>query len=251
MTIAIVTGATSGLGRAFLQVWQEACAPFDEVWLVARHRAALEETARHLPWPSRLFALDLSREEARASLFAALAETQLRVSALVNSAGYGKVGPVVTAAPDDQTGMVALNCTALVDITQRVLPHMAPGGVIYEIASVAAFLPQPNFAVYAATKAFVLSYARALNAELHDRGVRVIAVCPNPMDTGFFDRAGTRPSLIKRLGFEAPHAVAKSAMRDAARGRDVSINSPLAAAIRCVAKVLPHRWMLWFERHVL
>lgn len=251
MKIAIVTGATSGLGRAFLEAWQREGCWFDEVWLVARHQEALARTANAVPWPCRQFAIDLAQAQERKRLFEALAEQRPQIQAVVNSAGYGKTGPVDSIAPQEQTGMIDLNCSALVAVTQQVLPYMMRGGVIYEIASVAAFLPQPGFAVYAATKAFVLSFARALNAEQKKRGVHVIAVCPNPMDTGFFDRAGVAPTLIKRLGFEEPEAVARSAMRDAARGRDVSTNSRLAGAIRICAKCLPHRWIVEIERWLL
>lgn len=165
MNIAIVTGATSGLGRAFLEEWVAQGAHFDEVWLVSRHADALERVAAALPWQARCFAIDLSAADERAQLFAALERERPQVQALVNAAGYGKIGQVAQIAPDEQSGMVDLNCTALVDLTQRALPFMAAGSVIYEIASVAAFLPQPGFAVYAATKAFVLSFSRALAAE--------------------------------------------------------------------------------------
>ena len=248
MIIALVTGATSGLGRAFLEEWAARGTHFDEVWLVARHADALAQTAAMLPWPARTFAIDLSRAEERAQLFAALTNVQPQVQAVVNAAGYGKIGPVSAIDAGEQTGMVELNCAALVDVTQRVLPYMARGGVIFEIASVAAFLPQPGFAVYAATKAFVLSFSRALNAEEKRRGVRVVAVCPNPMHTAFFARAGEKPSLFKLLFFEEPRDVARAAMRDVVRGRDVSTNCRMASMIRLSAKLLPHRVIIRLER---
>lgn len=247
MSIAIVTGATSGLGRAFLEEWAAQGADFDAVWLVARHGEALARTAQALPWPVRCFAIDLSVPSAREPLFAALAAERPQVEALVNAAGYGKIGPVAAIDTAEQAGMVDLNCTALVDVTQHVLPCMTRGGVIYEVASVAAFLPQPGFAVYAATKAFVLSFARALAAEQRKRGVRVIAVCPNPMHTAFFERAGEKPNLFKLLFFEKPGDVARAAIRDAARGRDVSTNCRMAGFIRIVAKILPQRLIIRLE----
>ena len=225
MNIAIVTGATSGLGRAFLEEWAAQGARFDEVWLVSRHADALERVAAALPWQARCFAIDLSAADERAQLFAALRAERPQVQALVNAAGYGKIGQVAQIAPDEQSGMVDLNCTALVDLTQRALPFMA-----------AAFLPQPGFAVYAATKAFVLSFSRALAAEQKSRGVRVVAVCPNPMHTAFFERAGEKPNLFKLLFFEKPRNVARAAMRDAAKGRDVSTNcrmAPSSASSAC------------------
>ena len=94
MIIALVTGATSGLGRAFLEEWAARGTHFDEVWLVARHADALAQTAAMLPWPARTFAIDLSRAEERAQLFAALTNVQPQVQAVVNAAGYGKIGPV-------------------------------------------------------------------------------------------------------------------------------------------------------------
>lgn len=248
MNIAIVTGATSGLGRAFLEEWAAQGARFDEVWLVSRHAEALERVAAALPWQARCFAIDLSAADERAQLFAALRAERPQVQALVNAAGYGKIGQVAQIAPDEQSGMVDLNCTALVDLTQRALPFMAAGSVIYEIASVAAFLPQPGFAVYAATKTFVLSFSRALAAEQKRRGVRVVAVCPNPMHTAFFERAGEKPNLFKLLFFEKPRDVARAAMRDAAKGRDVSTNCRTAGIIRIAAKMLPHRAIIRIER---
>ena len=157
MKIAIVTGATSGLGRAFLDEWQARDYYFDEVWLVARHQERLEEVGLNLPWDARLFALDLSVESDRAMLARTLKEEAPRVQYVVNAAGYGKIGSVEAIDATEQVGMVELNCAALVDVTQLVLPYLTLGSVIFEIASVAAFLPQPNFAVYAASKSFVHS----------------------------------------------------------------------------------------------
>ena len=248
MMIAIVTGASSGLGRAFLEEWQKSGEHFDEVWLVARHESALELLTMHLPWRTRILATDLSTQEGRAVLFQALEEAQPKVKYLVNAAGYGKIGPVETIAPSEQIGMIDLNCTALVDVTQRVLPHMFRGSAIFEIASVAAFVPQPAFAVYAATKAFVLSFARALDVEEVRRGVRVVAVCPNPMATSFFDRAGTTPSLFKRPFFEAPEDVAHAAMRALGCGRTVVTNCRMATFIRLATKFLPHRLILGVQK---
>lgn len=251
MKIAIVTGATSGLGRAFLEEWTRQETPFDEVWLFARHADSLEKVAATLPCKTRIFALDLSQTTARQQLAQALSHTQPQVQALVNAAGYGKIGTVRAIDDDEQLGMIALNCTALVDITQRVLPYMARGGVIYEIASVAAFLPQPNFAVYAATKSFVLSFSRALCAEEWHRGVHVIAVCPNPMHTAFFERAGEKPSFFKLLFFEKPEDVVRTALRDAAKKRDVSTNCRMAGCIRLAAKIVPQRWIIRAERLII
>lgn len=244
MSIAIVTGASSGLGRAFLDEWKASGEHFDEVWLIARSEDRLKLVAMTLPWQVRTMALDLATDEGRAAFAQALETARPRVKYLVCSAGYGKIGSVRAIEAHEQTGMVDLNCTALVDVTQRVLPFVERGGAIFEVASVAAFVPQPAFAVYAATKAFVLSFARALNVEEKARGIRVVAVCPNPMATSFFDRAGTTPSLFKRPFFEAPEDVAHASMRALEKGRDVATNSSMARFIRLATKILPHRLIL-------
>ncbi|MDO4281260.1 MAG: SDR family NAD(P)-dependent oxidoreductase [Peptococcaceae bacterium] len=251
MRIAIVTGATSGLGRAFLDEWQRRGVKLDEVWLVARHAEDLARTAADLPWQTRCFAIDLADKAARAELFAALEKACPRVRYVVNSAGYGKLGDVADIDADAQLGMVELNCEALVDISQRVLPYMSRGSVMFEIASVAAFAPQPGFAVYAATKGFVQYFARALNVELKDRGIEVISVCPNPMDTGFFKRAGGTPSGLKQYFFESTEGVVRAAMDAVGTRRDVVTNCAVAGALRVALKIVPHRFVFGIERTLL
>lgn len=248
MKIAIVTGATSGLGRAFLDEWQARDYYFDEVWLVARHQDRLEEVGLNLPWDARLFALDLSVESDRAMLARTLKEEAPRVQYVVNAAGYGKIGSVEAIDATEQVGMVELNCAALVDVTQLVLPYLTLGSVIFEIASVAAFLPQPNFAVYAASKSFVHSFSRALNAELKHKGARVVSVCPNPMATAFFERAGGTPTFFKQFFFEKPEKVAHAAVEAALQGRDVSISCKTGQVLHTIGKCMPHRSVLAIEQ---
>lgn len=251
MNIAIVTGATSGLGRAFLDEWRKARMYFDEVWLVARSEKDLNDLAKILPWSCRVFALDLSQKAARDELALALKEEKPIIRYMVNSAGYGKIGQFVSGQRDEQVGMVELNCAALVDLTYLTLPFMQRNSVLFEIASVAAFAPQPGFAVYAATKAFVLSFSRSLNSEMRTKGIKVVAVCPNPMATKFFDRAGASPSSFKMLGFENPDAVARTAMKRASQGRDVSVHSPVAKAIRLFAKAVPYQAFEGVQRYFM
>lgn len=241
MKIAIVTGATSGVGLSFLKAWQEKNEHFDEVWLVARHEAALQALANKLPWRSRCFPIDLSDAQQRTMLFQALHEARPQVRYLVNAAGYGKFGRVEEIASVEQLGMVHLNCTALLDLCHRTLPFLARGSVVYNIASVAAFMPQPNFAVYAASKSFVLSFSRAFHTENKKRGIRVIAVCPNPMATQFFERAGCVPKGFKRLGFEKVEDVVAKAIENAEKGKDISINCWSAKALYVASKIVPQR----------
>lgn len=248
MRIAIVTGATSGVGYTFLKFWQEKQELLDEVWLIARHDERLIEVAAQLPWKCRLFAIDLSIDKERRQLLEALHTIRPQVKYVVNSAGYGKIGRVGEISQVEQLGMVTLNCTALLDICQNVLPFLQRGSVVYNIASVAAFMPQPSFAVYAATKSFVLSFSRAFAVENKKKGIRVIAVCPNPMATQFFERAGYVPKSFKQLGFEKVEAVVAKAIENAEKGKDISINCWSAKGLYALSKLVPQRVLMGVQQ---
>lgn len=246
--LAIVTGASSGLGQELARLLA-AEKKADEIWLIARREDRLQALAAELPVPCRVLAGDLCEPAFQDRLRLALAERGALVQTLVNSAGFGKMGSAESIGEAASAGMVELNCTALTRLCSMCLPHMKEGGRIINIASVAAFLPQPNFAVYAATKAYVLSYSRALARELKKRGITVTAVCPNPMETEFFDRAGGKKqvSAIKKIGVEPVEKVAELALRRASRGKDLSLYCFPAKLIHVVSRILPHRFILWAE----
>ncbi len=189
MRIAIVTGASSGLGAEYVRrIDKKGYA--DEIWAIARREQRLQELAGACKTPVRCIPADLaaraSIDEVRAMLAAAaLADPDFTVSMLVNAAGLGKFGAVEDLTLDETGAMVDLNCRALVEMTQAVLPHMGRGARIVQIASSAAFQPLQGLAVYAATKSFVLSFTRALRRELGGRGIYVSAVCPIWVKTEF------------------------------------------------------------------
>ena len=167
-------------------------------------------------------------------------------SRLANAAGFGKIGNVCDLPEKDQTGMVQVNCTALTAVTTMVLPFMPQNSRILQFASSAAFLPQPGFAVYAASKAYVLSYSRALNRELKSRKIFVTAVCPGPVRTEFFDIAQTTGEipLYKKLVMADPGKVVAKAIRDSIAGREVSVYGIWMKVFWVLAKVFPHSLIL-------
>ena len=175
-----------------------------------------------------------------------LAARKPNVKLLVNASGFGKIGTVGNLPLDDETGMVELNCKALCAVTHMVLPYMSENSRILQFASAASFLPQPGFAIYAATKAFVLSYSRALREELRPRRIGVTAVCPGPVKTEFFDIAETTGEipLYKRLVMADPHKVVKLAIRDCMAGKSVSVYGVWMKAFFVLCKVVPHEWIL-------
>ncbi len=246
MKIAIITGASSGMGRETAVQLADRFGGLSEIWIAARRGDRLDALEDVLPVPVRKFAIDLTKPEERETLSGALRTVKPDVRILVNASGYGKIGPAGSVPLEGETGMVRLNCEALLAVTHLTLPYMGRGGRIIQYASSAAFLPQPGFAVYAATKAFVLSYSRALNEELKPRGIRVTAVCPGPVKTEFFTIAETtgKMPLYKRLTMANAPRVVKLAVRDSAMGKTVSVYGPVMKAFRLLCKIVPHGLLL-------
>ena len=164
MKIAVVTGASSGMGREFVQQLGYFYKTLDEIWVIARRRERLEELAEKSRVPLRIFDGDLQKKKVYKKFCEALKEERPDIRMLVNSAGFGKSGAVTEIAGEEfrsQPDMVDLNCRALTRMTLLCLPYMKKGSRIVNLASAAAFCPQPSFAVYAATKAYVLSFSQS------------------------------------------------------------------------------------------
>lgn len=242
MNIAIITGASSGMGREAALWLAERCPHLDEIWVIARRMERLVSLKQQLDKPVRPFALDLCRQEELLSLQRALEEEQPRVRFLVNAAGFGTIGTIEAMDKAKEQDMITLNCQALCAVTRLVLPYLSKNSRILQFASAAAFLPQPNFAVYAATKAFVLSYSRALGAELKEREIYVTAVCPGPVRTEFFDIAEQTGSIpfYKRLAMARPERVVKKAMRDSAMRRPLSVYGIAMKGVWLLSRIAPH-----------
>ena len=143
--------------------------------------------------------------------------------------------------------MIDVNCRALIAVTRLCLPYMGRGSRILQLASGSAFLPQPGFAVYAASKSCVLSFSRALREELRPRGIVVTAVCPGPVDTDFFRAGGITLSPLKRFFLADPEKVAKKALADARKGKALSVYGLSMKMVRIAAKVFPEGWLVRFH----
>ena len=221
MKIAVVTGASSGMGREFVRQISSFYRSLDEIWVIARRRERLEELRGESRVPLRIFEGNLIKKQVYRELSCALEERQPDIRMLVNAAGFGKSGSVEAIASVDfraQTDMVDLNCRALTRMTLFCLPYLGRGSRIINLASAAAFCPQPGFAVYAATKSYVLSFSRALGAELRRRGIYVTAVCPGPVDTEFFNISGALTNPLKKLTMAKAEDVVHRALKDQPRG---------------------------------
>lgn len=187
--IVIITGASSGIGMEFALQIDAHLRKTDEIWLIARNRQKLKTLAGGLRNNTRVLAMDITVDAQIDRLRDMLREERCRIRMLVNSAGYGMIGDVAELKLQEQTGMVRLNCEALTAVTRCCLPFMSRGARILQMASSASFVAQPGFAVYAATKSYVLSFSRSLREELKEKSIWVTAVCPGPVETEFFDIA--------------------------------------------------------------
>ena len=247
MNIAIITGASSGMGSEFARQIAQKCLGLDEIWLVARRSRPMEELAENLSIATRIFAMDLTNPGSYESLRTALQEHNPRVRILVGCAGYGKVGAFTASSEADLLGMIDLNCKALTKITYLILPYMPKRSYLIQLASPAAFLPQPGFDVYAASKSYVLSFTRALREELRHRQIHVTAVCPGPVDTPFFDIAEENGEafFFKKIFMASKEKVVRKALRDAFHGKDLSVYGIPMKIMHIGCKLLPQKWILY------
>jgi len=177
MKIAVITGASSGLGREFVkQIARKE--KVEAIWVIARREERLKELAGQSPVPVVPLPLDLTDQKSFEKIEKRLQEEKPDIRILVNAAGYGKMGNYEEIPPEDQNNMIELNCRALMNMSRIAVPYMSRGIRILEICSVAAFQPLPGLNIYAATKAFAQSYSKALRWELFGKGIHVTAVCP-------------------------------------------------------------------------
>ena len=239
--IAVITGASSGMGREFVKALDRQ-QKFDEIWVIARRRDRLEALASEVNAPIRPLALDLSKQGDIGVYADLLSHEKPHVSVLVNAAGFGKFKAFAELSLDEQLAMIDLNDKALVAMTYHTLPYMTEGDCIYQLGSLSSFQPVPYINVYGASKAFVLSFSRALNVELkkQKRGIKVMAVCPGWVRTDFFERAVVDDTITYYNKYFTPQEVVERALKDMKRGRDVSVCGASIRAQVTLTKLLPH-----------
>jgi short-subunit dehydrogenase len=219
--VTLITGASAGIGAELAQVF---AANGHELVLVARREQLLAQLADRIaatgaPRPLVLRA-DVARIDAVARIGEALAANGLEPDIVVNNAGFGLVGQADTLDRGAQLAMIDLNVRALTDLSLAFLETLERrrGGIL-NVASVAGFMPGPGMAVYYASKAYVLSFSQALHQELARKGVRVTTLCPGPVPTEFFARAGIKAATYPRLASRSARRVAQDGYRGLKEGR--------------------------------
>lgn len=250
MVTAVITGASSGLGKEYINAIIAQYPSVDVFWLVARRKELLKEIAEEHPDKTiAAISLDLSKEESLAIFEQLLKENNPEIKVLVNNAGFGKGVDFFSANCEQQLDMVDLNCRALTGMMRLCLPYMLDDSLVLNVSSIAAFAPCPRMSVYSATKSYVLALSKALHDELSPRGIKVLAVCPGVMETEFWNVAGVpegKSRLIDKLPKVSPQAVAVGSLRAAKRGKLLYTKGIFYKLYHVLGKILPHGFLMEF-----
>lgn len=262
--IAVITGASSGLGKEFAKQVSN-FSFFDEIWIIARRTDKLLALAEEISLNKKTvkikpITLDVAGKAGVEGLNQLFLEEKehlskngedFQIKLLINNAGFGTYGPFVETSITRQMDMVDLNCTTVTGITGIALPYLIKDSVIINTASLAAYMPLGNFAVYAATKAFVLSFSVALAAELKDKGIKVCALCPGSVSTEFANVASNGARKEVKGGHD-PVKVVSHCLKRAYRGKKIALWYPkwkfTAFMSRFVGRYLVARYTYKFNK---
>lgn len=247
MGIAVITGASSGMGKEFvLQLDQ--MFDFDEIWLIARRTEVLNELSKKLKNKSKVLTLDLNNQDNLDKYVNELKACNKKVDFLINSAGFGQFGNYEEVSLDVSLRMIDLNCKAMVFMTMQTLEYMDQGSRIINLGSASSFFPLINLNVYASTKAFVVHYSNALNDELKSRGISVTVVCPGWVNTEFFSVAKNLENVHgpkRYVPMLEANEVVKRAIKASLKGKKFSVYNGYTKLHKFGARFFPRWFMLW------
>jgi short-subunit dehydrogenase len=249
--IAIITGANRGLGKEFLKLLNNE-EEITEIWAIARNKERLEQLVYEFGSKIKIFSKDLSKLEEVKKFDEILKKEDVCIKYLINNAGFAKFCSYDDLSIDVSINMIDLNISAVVAMGLICIPHMKKGSYILNISSQASFQPLPSQNIYSSTKAFVRNYTRALNVELKEKGINAIAVCPGWMITGLIDRGviGAEKGTNNFFGMVTPDLVAKKALKDAKKNKDISVYGFYTKCSHLLAKLLPQKMMMqvWLKQ---
>lgn len=244
-SIAIITGANGGLGKEFVKLLLKE-EGISEIWAIARNMEKLNQLSNEFGDKIRTFSMDLSNRASFAEIEKELNANDAAVKYLVNNAGFAKFCSYDDIGIDESLNMIDLNIGAVVAAGLTCIPYMEKNSHIINIASQASFFPLPYQNIYSSTKAFVRNYTRALNIELKDKGISATAICPGWMKTGLFDRGliGAEKGTNNFSGMVTPDVVAAKALKDAKKGKDISVYGLYVKSTHLLSKLIPQRMMM-------
>ncbi len=251
--IAIVTGGNGGLGSTFVKLLNE-YSDIQQIWVIARNEASLNKLKEELGNKIIPVSLDLTNKDSFSEIKRILQKEKVNVKYLINNAGYGKFGNYEEISEEQSINMINLNSIAVVQMVLLTLPFMEEESKIINIASQASFQPLPYFNLYAATKAFVRSYSRALNVELKTKKISVTAVCPGWIETPLLDKIKNNDThQYKFKPAVSADKVAKKALKDANKNKDISVFSFYVKLNHVATKLLPQKLIMkiWMRQQKL
>lgn len=249
MTTALITGASGGIGKAFAE---ELATRNNNLVLVARSEEKLHQLASELQAKHNIkvdvIVKDLTEPGSTADVFNYTKDKGITIDTLINNAGFGDYGEFAERDGERQLQIVQLNVMALVDLTHKYLPLMRQqrSGTIINVSSIAAFQPIPYMSVYAASKAFILSFSEALWAESREYGVRILCVCPGPIETNFFTEAKFPPTIAaKNTKITKAETVVSDTLQGLERGESVVVSGGLTShLIPKLSRLVPRRTLV-------
>ena len=221
--IAIVTGASSGIGAEFCRVLDSY--NLDAIWLIARRQDRLDEVASSLQTPTKSFSVDLSDREQLDEFLEIVKRESPEIQYLVNCAGFGKFGLSWELSSEASISMIDVNVIALISITDGCIPYMAKNGHIIELCSASAYISMYNLNIYASTKSFVKHFCNGLRNELKPRNISVTEVSPGWVKTDFIDICVEENKVPEKVfkNTVTKEAVVAHAMKCANKGKKRSI----------------------------
>lgn len=243
MKIAVITGASSGMGREFVYAIDREFS-LDEIWVIARREERLKELQEECRAKVRPIALDLALCESYVAYQALLEEVKPAIQVLVNAAGCGLFGEFMRMDLNKQLDIIDLNTKGLTAITHISIPYMPQDSHLVNLASNSSWQPVPYINVYGSSKAYVMNFSRALGVELKSRKIHVMAVAPGWIKTEFFEHAVNDDTIKYYDRFYTAKQVVDRAMKDLKKRKAVSIMGfPVRMQVRLV-KLLPVKWIM-------
>lgn len=236
--IAIITGASGGIGRIFVRELKKET--LDEIWIIGRNEERLVALKNEFGEKIVPICKDLTKDADIMSISDLLKEQTISILWLVNNAGIARMAPVSEFSFSEIKQTIDLNCKSPVELCNICIPFMGKGAKILNISSASAFQPVPYINLYAATKAFERSYSRALNAELKPSGITVTAVCPSWVDTEMLSKE-IDGKKVHFPGIVTPEKVVKKALKDAKKGKDMSVCSFYVKCQHLNVKLMPQK----------
>ena len=243
--IAVITGASSGLGVKFLEAVVNKYPQMDEYWILARRKERLDKLVEKYGNKKVVaIEIDLSKESSYDGLIKRLENEKPKVKVPINNAGYEKSGKFTDMRQEDILNMISVNIKGMTLIQRILLPYMQKGSYTIITCSVSSFAPVPNQTVYSATKKYVYYFGKALREELLDKDINVLLLCPGNMDTEMNPKGqGRQSKKINKLPFLNMSEITAEALEKAEKGKSIYTPGTFYKSYRVVSKIFPSLWM--------